>query len=122
MKRLFVAVLPALLVITATAPTFAFGKEEGSNTGGCQSIPPARPTGVASLARLQAMQRCDLSIRSRELQTPSTSPEDKSNQPDEVPSLSPQYLAPNPPAKVPSPSLDNLAPSSSMQPPRDRGR
>lgn len=66
MKRFFLAVLPVLVIIAAVAPAKASGKEEGANKGACQSIPPPSTNGTGSLKRLQAMQRCDMEIRSRE--------------------------------------------------------
>ncbi|MDM9580506.1 hypothetical protein [Nostoc sp. GT001] len=36
----------------------AYGNADTSKTGVCENIPPARPTGGASLARLQALQKC----------------------------------------------------------------
>ena len=66
MKRLFLAILPVLLIIAAVAPAKASGKEEGANKGACQSIPSPSTNGTGSLKRLLAMQNCDMEIRSKE--------------------------------------------------------
>jgi hypothetical protein len=45
----------ALLHLSFSA---AYANADTSKTGACENIPPARPTGGASLARLQALQEC----------------------------------------------------------------
>ena len=60
MKRLVFSGLSVLLVMAASAPAFAAGKMEDSNTDICQSIPAAQPTGGATRERLEAMANCEL--------------------------------------------------------------
>lgn len=73
MKRLILSGLSVLLVFGATAPAFAYGKVEGSNQAACQSIPLPSPSGAAYLQRLQAIQRCNMEVRSRGPQPDSSS-------------------------------------------------
>ncbi len=47
----------------ASFDSAAYGKADGLNTGACQSIPPARPSGGATMQRIQAMQRCNIGVR-----------------------------------------------------------
>ena len=57
MKTLFIS--GAFLLAIASLGSTAFAQENRSNTSICNSIPPARPTGGATVVRLEALQRCD---------------------------------------------------------------
>ncbi|WP_337884473.1 hypothetical protein [Fischerella thermalis] len=46
----------ALLQVSLGSAVYA--NADTSKTGACENIPPARPTGGATLARLQALQEC----------------------------------------------------------------
>ncbi|MBV8882830.1 MAG: hypothetical protein JO235_02345 [Chroococcidiopsidaceae cyanobacterium CP_BM_RX_35] len=95
MKRLIIGGFSVLLVIATTAPAFAYGKVQESNTRDSQSIPSS------SSMQPSAPESMTTQSNKREPQSRSST------------SL---LLDPNPPAEVPSPSLFYLDPSSAYQP------
>jgi len=62
MKRLILSGLSVLLVFSASAPAFASGKVNKSNTEACQSIPLPSPTGGGTTQRLEAIRTCDMEV------------------------------------------------------------
>ncbi len=76
MKRPLLAVFPVLIITIATSSTFAAVPRE---IKACQSIPPARPTGGASMVRMEALQECYKAVE-KEFPAVSTSAHTLSNQ------------------------------------------
>ena len=59
----FLALPVGIALLNVSLGSTAYGQQSASNKQVCESLPPARPTGGATLQRLEAMQQCRTGVK-----------------------------------------------------------
>ena len=65
----FLALPVGIALLNVSLGSTAYGQQSASNKQVCESIPPARPTGGATLQRMQALQECYKNIPQNPIQS-----------------------------------------------------
>lgn len=65
----FLALPVGIALLNVSLGSTAYGQQSASNKQVCESIPPTRPTGGATLQRMQALQECYKNLPQRSIQS-----------------------------------------------------